>query len=104
MKKQIEIMNLYNESNFKIEPLSMKRSWMSNVSESNPYQCVPLNVANQHGWVVVNPTEFSATWDGRENSDSMQIKYKDHPKTNYVLSHFNNGTITIIPDFAGVNE
>ena len=99
MNKEITLMNIYGESHFKVEPLPMKRAWMNNVVGTNAYQCVPLNIANQSGWVVLNPAEFCATWDGGPTNDSLQVHYHEDPKINYAMSHLHNGTLTIVPDF-----
>ena len=77
----------------------MKRSWMNEVIGTNAYQCVPMNIANQSGWVVLNPAEFCAVWDGGPTNESLQVHYHEDPKINYAQSHLHNGTLTVVPDF-----
>lgn len=96
---QITLFSVNGKSQFKVEPLPMKRSWMNKVVGTNAYQCVPLNIANQYGWMVLNPTEFCAQWDGGEFKESLQVHYHDYPETNYAQSHLHNGTLTVVPDF-----
>lgn len=99
MSKEITLYNIYGESHFEIQPLPMKRGWMNNVIGTNAYQCVPMNIANQSGWVVLNPVEFCAIWDGGPTNKSLQVHYHEESKINYAMSHLHNGTLTIMPDF-----
>jgi hypothetical protein len=99
MSKEITLFNIYGESHFNVQPLPMKRSWMNEVVGTNAYQCVPMNIANQSGWVVLNPAEFCATWDGGPTNEHLQVHYHEDPKINFAQSHLHNGTLTIVPDF-----
>jgi uncharacterized protein DUF6065 len=48
-----------------IRPASAKRDWMDQTSESFAYRCLPLNIANAHGWELLNPCAFDACWNGQ---------------------------------------
>lgn len=50
--------------NTRIEPCTVKRPWMNNTTNSFAYRCLPLNIANQHGWAVYPNHEIVAMWDG----------------------------------------
>ncbi len=99
MVKQISIVKLYDDTVFPIEPLPIKRHWMNNIIDTSAYHCVPLNVANQYGWVVLNPAEFCVTWNGGEHKEDLQVHYHEDPIINYAQSHLSNGVLTIAPDF-----
>ena len=43
-----------------IRPASQKRQWMDDTPEAFAYRCLPLVVANQHGWEVVAPHGLTA--------------------------------------------
>ena len=53
MTQTISINRLYDDPVFEIIPTPMKRSWMDNTPGKFAYHCVPLNVANTHGWSVI---------------------------------------------------
>lgn len=51
-------------TNVKLEPLSVKRSWMDNVTNAHAYHCFPVSLANGLGWGVSFPEDISFIWDG----------------------------------------
>lgn len=51
-------------ANVKLEPLSIKRSWMDNVTNAHAYHCFPVSLANGLGWGVSFPKDISFIWDG----------------------------------------
>ena len=57
----------------RIRPASLKRGWMEPTPEADAYRCLPLNVANSHGWEVLSPCSFAAMWDGGPAASSLHI-------------------------------
>jgi hypothetical protein len=51
-------------SNIILEPLSIKRSWMDNVTNAHAYNCFPVSLANGIGWGISFPEDISFVWDG----------------------------------------
>ena len=49
-----------------IRPAEPRRDWMDAAREAFPYRCLPLALANQHGWEVFTPFDFEAEWNGGE--------------------------------------
>ncbi|MDR3507935.1 MAG: DUF6065 family protein, partial [Caulobacteraceae bacterium] len=47
-----------------IRPSPATRGWMDDTPESFAYRCLPLNIANAHGWEILNPCAFEAVWNG----------------------------------------
>jgi hypothetical protein len=47
-----------------IRPAPATRPWMDATPESFAYRCLPLNIANAHGWEVLSPCGFEAVWNG----------------------------------------
>jgi hypothetical protein len=47
-----------------IRPAGVKRDWMEAASEAFPHRCLPLNIANAHGWEIVTPCGVEAVWNG----------------------------------------
>jgi hypothetical protein len=56
-----------------IRPAPSTRPWMDATPEAFAYRCLPLNIANAHGWEVLNPCGFEAIWDGGSNPDAVTI-------------------------------
>jgi hypothetical protein len=52
------------------------RDWMEATDKRFAYRCLPLVIANQSGWVIANPTDFTATWDGGPTVDNLRIDFE----------------------------
>lgn len=79
----------------RIRPGTPRRPWMDATNERYAYRCLPLTIANSHGWELLCPMAFEAKWDGGDHMDSVEIRmdggYSDHLKP---VSIFGYGTIT----------
>lgn len=51
-------------SGITIEPLSIKRKWMDDVSNAHAYNCFPLSLTNGLGWGISFPEDIVFIWDG----------------------------------------
>jgi hypothetical protein len=49
-----------------------KREWMDETFESFAYRCLPLSIANAHGWEILSPATFAAVWDGSEGQSGSR--------------------------------
>jgi hypothetical protein len=58
-----------------IRPAPATRQWMSDTPESFAYRCLPLNIANAHGWEVLTPCAFDAMWTGGGGTDAVQFRF-----------------------------
>ncbi|WP_353227225.1 DUF6065 family protein [Novosphingobium sp.] len=47
-----------------LRPASSRRDWMDGSPEQFAYRCLPLKMANAHGWEMLSPCGFTATWNG----------------------------------------
>ncbi|MBY0458228.1 MAG: hypothetical protein K2V38_12885 [Gemmataceae bacterium] len=74
------------------EPAPIPRDWMDAAHQRHPYRCLPLVIANQSGWVLRNPTGFSAYWYGGPNKEDVELRF-DRPE-NRIVSHFGSGVVT----------
>jgi hypothetical protein len=95
---KITINRLYDEKQFEVVPLSAKRQWMNETQDSYAYRCVPLTVANTYGWSVINPNNFVAKWNGKDDINSVTVGFDDGVRS-YASSHFGSGILTIHVDF-----
>jgi hypothetical protein len=64
-----------------------------------PNRCLPLLVANQSGWWLLNPDPFTATWDGGPGQDAVCIEYDEEQPERLAMSHFGYGIITFTVPF-----
>jgi hypothetical protein len=98
--KNIEIYRLGDKKVFDIVPLDVKRSWMDQSLDRDAYKCLPLNIANQYGWAVVCPENFSVSWfGGNRESDVEVFSSGSDLNDKKIISHFGEGTFTIQLDF-----
>ncbi len=56
-----------------IRPAPPTRPWMDATAESFAYRCLPLNIANAHGWEILAPFGFEAVWDGGTSASAVKI-------------------------------
>jgi Family of unknown function (DUF6065) len=76
-----------------IRPAPLERSWMDTTNERFAYRCLPLNIANTHGWEILCPAGFTAIWNGGAGLDAISMQ----PHAGTVLpasSHFGHGALT----------
>ncbi len=78
---------------FGLVPAALERDWMSAAAQRFPYRCLPLNMANQHGWVLTCPTSFRAYWYGGAHPKDVEIAF-DGPVDPCIVGHFGAGVIT----------
>jgi hypothetical protein len=57
-----------------IRPAPVERDWMNLTSNRHPYRCLPLNIANCHGWELLCPSAFAAVWHGGMDTDAVKVR------------------------------
>lgn len=76
-----------------IRPAPVDRDWMEATNERFAYRCLPLNIANAHGWEILCASGFTAIWDGGSPLEAITID-ADQGATTTAISHFGHGTLT----------
>jgi hypothetical protein len=76
-----------------IRPAPVERDWMNATDQRFAYRCLPLNIANAHGWEILCPSGFTAAWNGGPQIDAIQIR-PDLGTTSPAISHFSSGILT----------
>ena len=76
-----------------LRPNSPTRNWMDNTGESFAYRCLPLNIANAHGWSFHLQEDFVVHWDGGDGTDALTIK-SDQDMSGTAGSIFGHGVLT----------
>jgi hypothetical protein len=79
-----------------IVPADVQRDWMSKTNERFAYRCLPLNIANQHGWFLLSTHKIRCVWNGRDAHDAVTIICKAGPRETPcpAISHFGSGIVT----------
>src|SRR5580693_4906424 len=78
-----------------IIPAPRERAWMSETRNSFAYRCLPLDMANAHGWFVLNSAPFVAMWDGGDEIDAIKIETQSIENMMLLAaSHFGHGVLT----------
>jgi hypothetical protein len=74
-----------------IRPAPAERPWMDASPQRFAYRCLPLNIANAHGWELLCPGAFEAVWDGGVGTEAIRIEGRGDGLS---LSHFGEGILT----------
>ncbi len=88
----------------KLVPARTDRTWMDDYATRHPYRCLPLNIANAHGWFVLNPIPIEVEWDGGDDVTALRVKglkpFADgRPLDYFCRSNFGHGIVTFHTDY-----
>ena len=77
-------------------PASPARQWMDELPDRHGYRCLPLSIANAHGWCIVAPVAIEAIWNGGPKAEDIRIRSLEDPASHpeFVQSHFAQGILT----------
>lgn len=81
-------------SYLKLVPAPADRFWMDFTTGGWANRCLPLLIANQTGWVILNDADFEVRWTGKKQRESLQIRYAKGRHSKFVSSMFGYGIIT----------
>jgi hypothetical protein len=73
------------------------RPWMEQTPKRSAFRCLPLLMANQAGWMILNKNEFRAKWDGGMQRSSIKIQTTEGEAPCGVYSHFGSGVLSWHP-------
>ena len=78
-----------------IRPAPATRPWMDLTPESFAYRCLPLNIANAHGWEILSPCGFEAIWDGGTDTSAVTLRLDPGADPQHApVSLFGQGVLT----------
>src|SRR5688500_148170 len=78
-----------------IRPAPLEREWMDATGERFAYRCLPLNIANAHGWEILTPFDFEARWSGGASVDDVTIRLPAGAQNDLApVSLFGQGVLT----------
>lgn len=72
---------------------------MDATRERFAYRCLPLTIANSHGWELISPCAFETVWRGDQTKESIEIVPLSPPKSHLPETHFGEGIITFHPGY-----
>src|SRR5262245_61124781 len=77
-----------------IVPADGKRQWMDQTRERFAYRCLPMLIANQAGWFILNSHKFMVVWNGGQAIADLRIEYLEGGEPYPAISHFGHGILT----------
>jgi hypothetical protein len=77
-----------------IRPAEATRPWMDATPESFAYRCLPLNIANAHGWEILSACDAEACWLGRAGTEDVKVRLPRGDHAFAPVSLFGQGTLT----------
>lgn len=78
-----------------IRPAEATRPWMDATPASFAYRCLPLNIANAHGWEILSPCAFEACWTGRPEVRDVVVRLPPGtPDAGAPVSIFGQGVLS----------
>jgi hypothetical protein len=76
-----------------IRPAEATRPWMDATPEAFAYRCLPLNIANAHGWEILCPCDVTAYWTGGARVEDVVVR-PSQPGPEAPVSLFGQGVLT----------
>jgi hypothetical protein len=90
---------------YRVGPFGMKlviapaqRAWIDETEESFASRCLPMLIANQAGWVVLNDRPVRAIWHGGVGLEDIELEQTGAPP-HAAVSHFGYGVLTFTIPF-----
>ena len=97
--RQFQAWEIYPLPQTVLEPAPTNRDWMDATLQRFAYRCLPLNVANQAGWIIRSPLRVTARWNGGAQLKDLRLWFSKGSADTRVLSHFGTGILTFTIPF-----
>jgi hypothetical protein len=85
---------LLNLETMPLQPAPVQRDWMEKTRENFANRCLPLRIANQFGWFLLNTEDVQVTWDGGEGREALKVSRATGKRAGPATSHFGQGILT----------
>jgi hypothetical protein len=89
---------LHSHSTMKLVPGLAGREWMNKTNRGFANRCLPMRIASQAGWMVLNDRTVRAKWDGGAHPSAVVIEQTGNPPF-AAISHFGHGILTFLIPF-----
>lgn len=93
--KDIILYRIHRRSSIHVRKGVREREWMENTQDKFAYRCLPLTIANQHGYEVSSSQRIKLKWNGGSEVSDITVDGSDE----ICVSHFGNGVITFHAGF-----
>jgi hypothetical protein len=87
-----------HQFNMKLAVAPSNRDWMNRTNRSFANRCLPMRIANQAGWVILNDRSLRAKWSGGTQPTAIVIEHSG-PPPHAAVSHFGEGILTFLIPF-----
>ena len=84
---------LDNSDTCRLVPAQGDRDWMAATTDRFARRCLPLSMANQWGWFVLNEHDVRLTWTGGQDRSAVKVEL-DAAASGGPISHFGSGIVT----------
>jgi len=81
-------------SDMRLAPAPVERDWLDATAVRFGYRCLPVLIANQAGWFILNSHALEAVWDGGDALDAISITNREGDPPYPAVSHFGHGILT----------
>lgn len=78
----------------RLVPASSSRAWMAATRGHYASRCLPMLLANQAGWFVLNSQKLVVVWDGGDEPSALRVFNLDAALPSPAISHFGSGILT----------
>jgi hypothetical protein len=81
------------DRDFEVRPAKQERDWINKTPVRFAARCLPLLMANAHGWEILFKDSCEVTWNGGAGIDDLKVITASGSDI-YVGSHFGSGILT----------
>jgi Family of unknown function (DUF6065) len=57
------------------------RAWIDDLPSRFTHHCLPLSIANSHGWGIINPRPIEISWHGETAKGDLKVRRLVHKPT-----------------------
>src|SRR5437016_13852970 len=87
----------------RIVPARASRAWMDAFPDRHAYRCLPLSIANSHGWDILCPAPLEIEWNGGPAIEDLTVRALQplpdgRPVVDFCRSNFSRGIVTFHTD------
>lgn len=75
-------------------PAPRDRAWMDATRNRFAQRCLPMLLANQAGWWILNSHALTVVWEGGDDQAALHLDFHDGAPPYPAVSHFGHGILT----------
>lgn len=83
----------------RLAPAGRERAWMNATPRRFAYRCLPMVIANQAGWFVLNSHRVCVVWTGGGGRESVLVWHLSGEPPWPAISNFGQGIVTFAVPF-----